>query len=271
MLFRWFAILGEMISKKVRWGTVAFVGLCWACTKGESGEEKGAQADAERQVEVAAAAHAEALSPTALRGLPGDKPTQANACLLGFQTKYDEALSLAEASAASGLAAADAKVKYQKVLKDPAHHEATYAWPSERTRKMTVMGREMSVPQSNLVAIGSIVPMTKEYFLKSYRPIREEEKQELGRQIEASADERLATDQQKKTAKGLGGVLSEVTKAYREVGGIGEAASFNTFERSLYVLDRGVRFRVTADLSDDADADEKKAIELARRFMAKCP
>jgi hypothetical protein len=37
------------------------------------------------------------------------------------------------------------------------------------------------------------------------------------------------------------------------------------------VLDRGVSFAVLADVSDDVDANQKVAVDLARQMLSACP
>ena len=213
----------------------------------------------------------EELSATLDTAATTDAPAGANACLLAYAQNYDRALPLATVAAVTGLSAANAKVEYSRVMKNPAFQHVSYSWPSTRTRSFNIGGREIQAPQSNIVEFGLLRPMTVQYFRNSYRPIKEHEEKELDARIENSKDARLATDDSKKTAREIGGALAEVTRAYRDVPGVGEAASFNTVESALYVLDRGVSFRVTANLSDDADANQAKAIELAKKVMESCP
>jgi hypothetical protein len=65
-------------------------------------------------------------------------------------------------------------------------------------------------------------------------------------------------------------MLMQVARAYRDVEGLGDAASFNSVESTLYVLDRGVKFALNVNLQDDAAANQEAAIGLAKDIMATC-
>jgi phenylpyruvate tautomerase PptA (4-oxalocrotonate tautomerase family) len=213
----------------------------------------------------------EAAVERAVAGAPTSDGTDANACLLAYQTKYDELLPLTRAAQAAGLSADQAETDYSRVMKNPQYHEVQYKWPSNRVRTIAVAGRTMDVPRDNIVGLGGMRAMNVEYFRNSYRAVTADEKAELDRKIDTSEEKGLETEQQKAIAKRLTGVIAEVTRAYRDVAGVGEAASFNTVESKLYVLDRGVSFAVLADVSDDPDANERLAVGLARQILANCP
>jgi hypothetical protein len=213
----------------------------------------------------------EAAAERAAAAAPQADDTDANACLLAYRTKYDELLTLEMAAQAAGLPAAQAKTEYSRVMKNPQYHEVQYAWPSTRVRTIAVGGRSMDVPRDNVVGLGGMRAMNAGHFRNAYRAVTTDEKAALDREIEASEEKGLETEQQKAIAKGLTGVIAEITKAYRDVGGVGELAAFNTIEAKLYVLDRGVSFAVLADVSDDADANQKVAVDLARQMLSACP
>ncbi len=197
-------------------------------------------------------------------------PEGANTCLLDYQTRYDELLTLERAASAAGLPAGEAEVSYQKVLRNPVTHEVSYAWPSDRVRTMNVAGRDITVPRKNLVALGGIQPFDANRFRNSYRAVTDAELRHVDAAIDDSKDEALASEDQKSAAKGLAGIAAEITRAYREVPSVGDAASFNTIESKLYVLDRGVSFAITADVSDDAERNQGIAVALAQQVVDAC-
>ena len=191
-------------------------------------------------------------------------------CLKAFETKYDELLPLTRAAAALGAPEAEIKSEYSRVMKNPAYQSVQYSVPSDRTRTMTVLGREIEAPVSNMIELGGMRAITLEEFKRTYRAATDADKAELDAAIDRSKEEAVKTDEGKALAKGIGGIMMQVARAYRDVEGVGDAASFNTVESKLYVLDRGTMFAVTADLSADADANQRTAIEIAREIMARC-
>jgi hypothetical protein len=195
-----------------------------------------------------------------------------NACLLAYAAQYDELLPLSLATAVTGLPAEQARTNYSKVLADPAHHELQYSWPSERVRMVGLTGREMSVPRNDVMGLGGMQAQSRERFLERHRPMTDEDRKAFDRAIETSDQEALQSEQAKNLASGFGGMIADITQAYRDVPGIGQAAAYNTAQSMLYVQDRGVTFYVLADLSDeDHDANQAKAVEVARRVIARCP
>jgi len=263
----------EVYDEAMLFRTSSLLGLAVAATALSACSKEASPSDSQLDTAPAGVELAAAATPPTtgtLKGLPGDSPTAANACLLAFQANNEAALSLEQAAALSGRPAAEAKVKSSKVM-SAAHHDISYSWPSPRKRKIKFGANEMEGPRPDLVSFGGVVPMTREYFINSYRPIEKAEKAQLDRGIEKAADEKLKDASHKKVAQDLGGTLANITKSFRAVEGLGEAASYNGEERVLYVLDRGIRFRVSADLSEDVALNEAKAIELARRVMGACP
>lgn len=207
----------------------------------------------------------------ASKSAPKGKAANANACLMAYASKYDELVPLALAAQHAGLPADQAKTEYSKTMKNTAYQEVRYDWPSTRKRKITVMKRTIDAPAPNQIAVGWMEPQTLEYFKKSYRPATAEAVAKLNEAIDDSKEKGVETKGQKDLAKGLGGMMAEITKHYRDVPGLGDAASFNTYEMRLYVLDRGVKLQITADLGPDADANQAKAVAIAKAALARCP
>ncbi len=195
-----------------------------------------------------------------------------NACLLAYAAQYDELLPLSLAAAVTGLPADQAGTNYSKGLADPARQELQYSWPSERVRMVGLSGREMPVPRKNVMGLGGMEVLSRERFLERHRPMTNDDRAAFDRSIETSEQEALQSEQAKKLASGFGDYIADVTQAYRDVAGVGQAAVYNTAKSMLYIHDRGVTFYVLADLSDENhDANQAKAVEVARRVLARCP
>ena len=75
---------------------------------------------------------------------------------------------------------------------------------------------------------------------------------------------------QKSTASALSSVFAQAAKSYVDVTGIGQAASWNSFENRLYIFEKGIELSVTVDLSSDSQFNRKKAIELGKSLLAAC-
>lgn len=206
----------------------------------------------------------------AVAARPDESDSGQNACLLGYQTKYDELLPLARAATAAGLPADQAEVEYQKVMSNAKYHELSYSWPSDRFRTVSAGGMSIKAPRPNRVALTGIGSTSLRTFRLSYRPVTDDDKKKLDEAIDTSKEQGLETAAQKDMAKQITGIIGEITRAYRDVDGVGDAASFNTAESKLYVLDRGVEFGVVADVSADPDANQKVAIDIATQILAAC-
>jgi hypothetical protein len=212
----------------------------------------------------------EAIERAAAKASPASSAAAANACLLGYQTRYDALLPLEKAAQVASRPAEAAEVEYSKVLKNPQYHSVRYTWKGARTRKVEVLGREIEVPQHDTVELTGLTSSTLESFKGTYRAATDADESALNAEIDRSKEKALATEGGKAVAKNVGGMLMQVARAYRDVDGIGDAASFNSVESTLYVLDRGVKFAVTVNLDDDAAANRDKAIGLARQIVETC-
>lgn len=212
----------------------------------------------------------DAIERAAAKASPASSAVAANACLLGYQTRYDVLLPLERAAQVASRPAEAAEVDYSKVLKNPEYHSVRYSWQGKRTRKVEVLGREIEVPQPDTVELTGITASTLEAFRRTYRAATDSDAAALNAEIDKSKEKALATESGKAVAKNVGGMLMQVARAYRDVEGLGDAASFNSVESTLYVLDRGVKFALNVNLQDDAAANQEAAIGLAKDIMATC-
>jgi hypothetical protein len=210
-----------------------------------------------------------------------------NKCLLDYSEKLDNLLTLEQAANLAGLQAGTAKTKYSKVMKNSAYHSVKYAWESDRKKDMSDVGIDMVVPVKNQIELHGLKEGTLKSFKMTYRvPTAEELKQrdkavndaldgksgnkEVNEKLETLDKMKVDKATQKGVAQNLGNMFAKVAMAYEDVAGIGDAASWNSFERRLYVLDRGVETSISVDLSDDNSINKEKAIEIMKNILAVC-
>lgn len=211
-----------------------------------------------------------------------------NTCLLAYSDKLDELLTLEMASELSGLPADAAEKDYSRVMKNPEYHSCGYGWKGKRVKKIEISKRHtIDAPIKDMVKIEGLKPVSLEYFKKSRTAPTDKDLADMDKTIDNALDKEtgnkkledakdkldelgVSKETQKNVAGQMGGMFKEIAKAYSDVSGLGDAAAWNSIEKRLYVLDDGVELSVSVDLSDDAEADKGKAIELARKLLAKC-
>jgi len=214
---------------------------------------------------------------------PSADPT----CLLNYAGKYDQVLTLNEAAKLLGKETSNAEVKSSKVLKDTRFHEIKYLWKTDRI--VEVSG--LKIPDKDRIGVTGIYKNTMENFKRNYSQRTEQEvaelQQKLNTQLDKSFDSKsdnkkieeskermneagVSNKQGKAIAKNLGGGLTASLTAYSEVTGLGDAASWNSKDKNLYVLSNGVEFRVGINLGEDDVLNKAKAIEAAKLILQKC-
>ncbi len=199
------------------------------------------------------------------------KEAPANECLLAFATRYDELLPLAVAAEATERDVAKAETDYSRVMKNPRYHELKYLWPGGRHQEVDLGAKKLRVPKKDAVALSGIHASTLAEFRSSYRVPEAGAKEKLDELSDESKEKGVDTAEKKDLAKGLGGMLVEIAKAYRRGDGLGDAAPFNDKTMELNVLDRGVALQLRVDVSDDAAVNAKAATSLAKRLLGRCP
>lgn len=208
-----------------------------------------------------------------------------NKCLMDYQRKYDALLSEAEILAATGFSKDVMETKYNNVLKNPENHEFVYKFKNGRMGKVRGFNNEMPLP--DMVVVRSIKPMSLTTFNQSYREVTEEQMQAAndalkeiaeGNSSDADADkamkkakeQNISKDEVKKTGGTLTDAFKEVSKGYRAVEGIGDAAVWNVVTNELYVLQNGVKFEIRTDIANDTEKNKSVAVKLAEIVLNKC-
>jgi len=210
-----------------------------------------------------------------------------NTCLLGYRDRLDQLLTLDAAASFSQLPANAAKVSYSKVMKNTANHSIKYSWIGDRKRSMKDMGIDMVLPVKDQIELLGIKEKTLAEFKASHRaPTAEELKKrdkavndafdgksgnkEINEKLEKLDKMNVDKSTQKGVAQNMGNMFAKVAMAYEDVAGLGDAASWNSFERKLYVLDNGVEIALTVDLSADEAVNKEKAISILKQLLSKC-
>src|SRR5690606_24053134 len=67
--------------------------------------------------------------------------------------------------------------------------------------------------------------------------------------IEKAKEYKVSQETVKKTGNDILDIIKEVSAANTDVAGLGDAAVWNTISNDLYVLHKGVKFEIKADLS----------------------
>lgn len=207
--------------------------------------------------------------------------THAQNCLLTYQDKYDQLLPLAAIQKHYQGDMGKAKKEY-KINTTPKYRNQDtyqYRWPSDRTRTMKLMGKDMTVPVSNRIGLtwvgDDMFKMSKsksdlENFRFFYRNLTKKELDVAFGKAEKQVENKTnATKEQKAAGIGIAKDMAAATK-FENVVGVGEAAVWKLGENELIVLFKGYTFQVIADVSKEKATNLELAKKLATEVLAKC-
>ena len=176
---------------------------------------------------------------------------------------------------------AQAKKNYSYRSEAKKHDKDTYeyTWDSDRVRKMTISGREIEYPSSNRLGfrwVGSDLftimgkPTPLENFKAFYRNTTAAEKEaalkKAGESMKEKGYDAKTTETATKMAKDLSG--DDIT--FKEITGIGDAASWRIKEKELTVLVGKITFQVSVEISNNDNENIELAKKLAAEVLAKC-
>ncbi len=176
---------------------------------------------------------------------------------------------------------AQAKKAYSYSPEAKKHDKDTYqyTWDSGRTRKMKMMGQEMEYPSPNRVGVrwvGSDLfkimgkPTPLENFRAFYRNTTAAEKEAAFKKAGEAMKQKGYDAKTTETATGMAKDLSGEDIAFKEITGVGEAASWRIKEKELTVLVGKITFQVSVEISDNDDENIELAKKLAAEVLAKC-
>lgn len=208
-----------------------------------------------------------------------------NKCLLAYQTGYDRILSGEEVSAVTGFSKAVMKTKSATVLKNPEYHSFEFRFDNGRIQTIPGINQELAMP--DVISISAIKPLSLSSFESTYRVIADEEMKlaegaladvtegrtgnaDADAALEQAGEKNVSREQIRKTGGEVLNIIKEVSRGYRTVDGLGDAARWNTVSKELVVLQNGVQFLIASDISDDNEKNRSVAIELARIVLNKC-
>ena len=154
-----------------------------------------------------------------------------------------------------------------------------YTWDSDRTGKMNVAGREITYPLSNRIGlrwvgsdlfmiIGKATPV--ESFKAFYRNVSAEEKEEAFKKAGELMKEKGYDEKTTETATAMAKDLSSETVTFKEISGIGDAASWRIREKELTVLVGEITFQVSVDISANDEENIELAKKIAQEVLSKC-
>lgn len=208
-----------------------------------------------------------------------------NKCLLDYQTRYDQILNEANVLTATGFSKDVMETKSNKSLKNPEYHEFIYKFKNGRVSKKPGITKGMALP--DVVKVESIKAISLSAFENTYRAISDEEMQvakdalndaadgksgdaEADAAVKKAEDQNVSKEQVKDIGGGIMDMMKEVSKGYRVVENLGDAARWNIVSNELYVLQNGVQFVILCDVNDDNEKNKSVAIELAKNILKKC-
>ena len=208
-----------------------------------------------------------------------------NTCLLAYREKYDALLSEEDVLSATGFDKEKMTIKYRKTLADPKYHEYVLSFKNGRKGKIFGSDRDFELP--DIITVREIESMSLNTFKNSYRAATEEESQAAQQVLKDAADGKLDNpdaeevmkqaetknidkDDIKKTGSTLTNAFSDVSKAYINIEGLGDAAVWNSKTNELNVLQNGVKFSLVTDVSNDKEVNKEIAISLAKIILDNC-
>jgi hypothetical protein len=210
-----------------------------------------------------------------------------NTCLLSYQEKLGELLTGEMASSVTGLSVEKMETKLNNILKNPEYHSIEYKWKTDRTEERIVGNMTMNWPVVYFVKLQDINDRSLKEFKASYKKATKEQVEQAKKAIDEGFDRKSGNEKvnkqidkldelgvdkktQKSTSSSIGSVIGEIAQAYSDVEGVGDAASWNSVEKRLYVLEKGVQFSISIRMSDDDEVNKAQAIQLAKEIIAKC-
>jgi hypothetical protein len=176
---------------------------------------------------------------------------------------------------------AQAKKSYSYRPEAKKHDKDTYeyTWDSGRIRKMKMMGREMEYPSPNRVGlrwVGSDLfmimgkPTPLESFRAFYRNTTAAEKEAAFKKAGEAMKEKGYDAKTTETATSMAKDLSGDDITFKDIAGVGDAASWRIKEKELTVLVGKITFQVSVEISDNDDENSALAKKLAVEVLAKC-
>ncbi|MER0437894.1 hypothetical protein [Emticicia sp. W12TSBA100-4] len=202
-------------------------------------------------------------------------------CILSYQSKMDQLLPLEVIQKHYTGDMSKAKKNYNFRPEAKKHDKDTYeyTWESGRSQKMKLMGRDMDVPTPNRIGLrwlgsdlfmitGKATPL--ESFKAFYRNASAAEKEAAFKKAGETLKEKGYDAKTTETATNMAKELSADDIIFKEVSGIGEAASWRIKDKELTVLVGKITFQIVVDISTNDEENLSIAKKLAQEVLNKC-
>ena len=201
-------------------------------------------------------------------------------CIKEYMTKYDQLLPLEIIKKHYDIPA-QAKKKYVSGVMGKKYDKDTYeyVWENGRSRKMKMMGQEMDVPTPNRIGlkwVGSDLFMITrkatplESFKAFYKNATAAEKEAAFKKAGETLKEKGYDAKTTENATNMAKDLSADEIIFKDIAGIGDAASWRIKDKELTVLVGKITFQVIADIGTNDEENITLAKKLALEVLNKC-
>ena len=201
-------------------------------------------------------------------------------CIKEYMTKYDQLLPLELIKKHYDIPA-QAKKKYVSGVMGKKYDKDTYeyVWENGRSRKMKMMGQEMDVPTPNRIGlkwVGSDLFMITrkatplESFKAFYKNATAAEKEAAFKKAGETLKEKGYDAKTTENATNMAKDLSADEIIFKDIAGIGDAASWRIKDKELTVLVGKITFQVIADIGTNDEENITLAKKLAMEVLNKC-
>lgn len=204
-----------------------------------------------------------------------------SACLLTYQTKMDQLLPLEtiQKHYTGDMGKAEKKYDFSPEAKKHDKDTYEYTWPSNRKTTMKLMGQTMEMDVSNRIGLkwlgsdlfmitGKATPL--ESFKAFYRNASAAEKEAAFKKAGEKMKEKGYDAKTVDAATGVGKDLFTDEITFKEITGVGQAASWRIKEKELTVLVGKITFQVSVEISENDDENIELAKKLALEVLTKC-
>ncbi len=202
-------------------------------------------------------------------------------CILSYQSKYDELLTLEDIQKyyKGDMSVAEKKYDISEIEKYRNHDTYTYSWKSDRKLTVEYGGNKMEIPASNHIGLKWVADDLYKIF-KNKSPLenfhsfyRNASQEEIDKAMAIASGQvkkiEGVTEEQANSATDMAKGMSAKTR-FKPVEGVGDAAAWVVQENYLVVLTGDVTFQVIADIGGEEADRIELAKKLAKEVLKKC-
>jgi hypothetical protein len=207
-------------------------------------------------------------------------------CLADMAEVPCSLLTMDDISNLSGIQSSNLKKEEpHEVVKNSKYMFCSYTWPSDRMKKIEMMGMSTEVEVDNTIQIGGVFVLTEkelsryggktriEYFEDFYTNPSEEDKKKAKEMMNKGLEENEdLTSSQKDMASKMVDMASKFK--FNPVSGVGEMASWEVTQNqsggTLIIMHGNIIFKVTVNISDDNEPNLLLAKKVAEKILEQC-